>query len=130
MKNRCKVLKTTYKVDEVNKTVVCIINWDMQSEKSTVPFWVYTEAKCNAALMDNTSVGISKCHPDDEFDIVKGKHIAESKAKSKMYKTAAKVYLRARRYLEKTWITDLFHREQACARAYFGEIYHIEELSK
>ena len=77
MRNRCKVLKEIYKVDEVNKTVVCIINWDMQPEKSPIPFWVFTEAKCNNALTTNTSVGISKCHPDDTFDVVKGKRIAE-----------------------------------------------------
>ena len=130
MKNRCKVLKTTYKVDETNKTVVCIVKWDMQPEKSSVPFWVFTEAKCSNALTTNTSVGISKCHPDDTFDLVKGKHIAESKAKAKMYRTAAKTYLKAMQYLDKTWITDLFNRKQACARAYFGEMDHIEELSR
>lgn len=131
MKNRCKVLKTTYKVDEANKTVVCIIKWDMQTHKSRVPYWVFTEAKCNAAMFnENTSVGISKCHPDDVFDVVKGKHIAESKAKAKMYRSATKAYLKAMQYLEKTWINDLFHRNEACIRAYFGEMNHIEELGK
>ena len=130
MKNRCKVLKTTYKVDEANKTVVCIVKWDMQAEKSPIPYWLFTEAKCTAALMENTSVGISKCHPDDTFDIIKGKHIAESKAKAKMYRTAAKAYLKSMQYLDKTWINDLFHRKDACIKAYFGEMDHIEELGQ
>jgi hypothetical protein len=130
MKNRCKVLKTTYKVDEANKTVVCIINWDMQPEKSPIPFWVFTEAKCNQDLTTNTSVGISKCHPDDTFDVVKGKRIAESKAKAKMYKKAYKVWDKVMIYLMRKWVSDVAKRKNACNIAYFNEIDHIEKLDK
>lgn len=130
MRNRCKVLKTTYKVDEANKTVVCIINWDMQPEKSPIPFWVFTEAKCNQALVTNTSVGISKCHPDDTFDIVKGKRIAESKAKAKMYIKAAKVWDKTFKFLNIKWINDIHKRLNACMLAYIDEMAHIKELSR
>lgn len=130
MRNRCKVLKEVYKVDEVNKTVVCIINWDMQPEKSPIPFWVFTEAKCNNALTTNTSVGISKCHPDDTFDVVKGKRIAESKAKAKMYKKAAKVWDSIIKYLTKKWLADICKRKGACVVAHHDEVVHIEELDK
>ena len=130
MKNRCKVLKEIYKVDEANKTVVCIINWDMQPEKSPIPFWVFTEAKCNAALMDNTSVGISKCHPDDAFDIVKGKRIAESKAKAKMYRKAAKVWDKTFKFLTIKWLTDIHKRHSSCIMAYCGELSHIKDLDR
>lgn len=130
MKNRCKVLKEIYKVDEVNKTVVCIINWDMQPEKSPIPFWVFTEAKCNNALTTNTSVGISKCHPDDAFDVVKGKRIAESKAKAKMYRKAAKTWGRVSKFLNSNWLNDIFKRLVACSDAYYGELTHIKDLDK
>lgn len=130
MKNRCKVLKEVYKVDEVNKTVVCIINWDMQPEKSPIPFWVFTEAKCNAALCTNTSVGVSKCHPDDAFDVVKGKRIAESKAKAKMYRKAAKVWDKTFKFLTIKWLDNIYNRKTACVKAYFGELVHIKDLDK
>ena len=130
MKNRCKVLKTTYKVDEANKTIVCIINWDMQPEKSPIPFWVFTEAKCNNALTTNTSVGISKCHLDDTFDVVKGKRIAESKAKAKMYRKAAKVWDKTFKFLTMKWLIDIHNRQTACVKAYCGELAHIKDLDK
>lgn len=131
MKNRCKVLKTTYKVDENNKTVVCIINWDMQVHKSPIPYWIFTEAKCNEALMiGNTSVGISKCHPDDTFDVVKGKRIAESKAKAKMYRKAAKVWDKTFKFLTIKWLADIHNRHSSCITAYCGELAHIENLDK
>ena len=129
MKNRCKVFNTTYKVDEDNKTVVCIIKWDMQAHKSSIPYWLLTEAKCKAALMDNISVGIAKCHPDDIFDVVKGRRIAESKAKAKMYNKAAKDWSKVIKYLSIKWLEDIIMRKNACFKAYFDEIDHIEKLS-
>ena len=90
MRNRCKVLKEVYKVDEDKKTIVCILTFDMQLNKAATCL-VYPAAFI--ADKDNetygkagiyTVIGISKCHPEDNFDVVKGKRIAQSKAKLEM----------------------------------------------
>ena len=36
---------------------------------------------------------VARCHPDDKFDIKKGKYIAESKAKRAIYKKAYKALI-------------------------------------
>lgn len=128
MRNRCKVLNTRYKIDEDKKTVVCIIEWDAQVDKTTIPFWMFTEA--HRAGDAGISVGISKCHPDDTFDIVVGKRIAESKAKAKMYKTVLKRWKKVFNYIKVQYIDPAYRRMMACNEAYIGEKEHIKKLSE
>ena len=50
--------------------------------------------------LPDTIRGVAKCHPDDEFDIEKGKNIAQAKAE-------AKAYLQLRTYVLNKWNTLL-----------------------
>lgn len=73
MKTYINFNSTIYKVDTTNKVIVCIIEFSIAGH----PF------KC---------VGKARCNKEDVFDEVKGRRIAESRAKTKVYKKAAMVY--------------------------------------
>lgn len=135
MRNRCKVLKEVYKIDENKKTIVCILTFDMQLIKSSTTL-VYPTAFI--AEKDNetfgkagiyTVIGISKCHPDDTFDIVKGKRIAQSKAKLEMYRKATVTWDSIYRNLLIN-IADIKKRRYNCKVSAKEEKEHIEYLDK
>ena len=135
MKNRCKVLKETYKINESKKTIVCILTFDMQLDKAATCL-VYPTAFI--ADKDNetygkagvyTVVGISKCHPDDTFDVVKGKRIAQSKAKLEMYRKATVTWDSIYRNLLIN-IAGIKKRRYNCKVSAKEEKEHIEELDK
>lgn len=88
-KNFNKIFKLHF-VDKkyiVNKeagTVVCIIK--VQPRKMDNDRW--WDSRIGYFLdyyEEYTFTGVAKCHKDDTFDEQKGKYIAESKAKCKMY---------------------------------------------
>lgn len=59
-----------YNPEDNNPKTICIIRW------------------INPITGNNQrSVGVSKCSPNDKFDITKGRRIAESRAKINMWKT-------------------------------------------
>lgn len=135
MKNRCKVLKEVYKVDEDKKTIVCILTFDMQIGKANNDLVFPTAFVSNK---DNvtygragiyTVIGISKCHPDDTFDVVKGKRIAQSKAKLEMYRKAAITWDSIYRNLLIN-VADIKQRRYNCKVSAKEEKEHIKYLDK
>lgn len=135
MRNRCKVLKEVYKVDEDKKTIVCILTFDMQLLKSATNL-VYPTAfiseKGNITYGKAgiyTVVGISKCHPEDTFDIIKGKRIAQSKAKLEMYRKATITWDSIYRNLLIS-VADIKRRRYNCKVSAKEEKEHIKELGK
>lgn len=64
--------------------------------------------------------GIAKCHPDDKFDVNKGKHIAESRAKSKLYQKYASDLIKLRQNISEQ-ITKYIHYK-------LFELEHINDL--
>lgn len=80
------------------KVVVCVMKADMQLLK--FDSWDITKIsdwKAKAPMVDNiygvfTVSAKAKCAPDDKFDEVIGKRIAESRAKSKAFKTAKNIW--------------------------------------
>lgn len=135
MRNRCKVLKEVYKVDETKKTIVCILTFDMQLLKSSTTL-VYPTAFISEKEDVSygkagvyTVVGISKCHPDDTFDVIKGKRIAQSRAKLEMYRKATVTWDSIYRNLLIN-VADIRNRRYNCMVSAKEEKAHIKDLDK
>lgn len=133
MKNRIKISKTTYYVDVENKVVICKLDCDMQLFKH--PSYIYINRSLWFEKFPNvdfngkfTVVAKAKCDTIDDFDEVKGKRIAESKAKAKMFKLASKVYLECHSALME-YVTPILQSSEACFDAYLRERNHVKELS-
>ena len=98
-KNFNKIFKLHF-VDKkyiVNKeagTVVCIIKVQRRIMDRNRWYDTYIDRFFDSSR-DFTYVGVAKCHKDDTFDEQKGKYIAESKAKCKMYSDVEIVLKRA-----------------------------------
>lgn len=58
------------------------------------------------------SVGISRCNPNDKFDIVKGRRIAESRSKINMWKTFNKSLEKTIKNLSSRNYIFIYHEEQ------------------
>ena len=135
MRNRCKVLKEVYKVDEAKKTIVCILTFDMQLDKASdnliypLGFVANKEDVTLGQAGIYTVIGISKCHPEDTFDVVKGKRIAQSKAKLEMYRKATVTWDSVYRNLLIN-VADIKKRRYNCKVSAKEEKEHIEELDK
>lgn len=109
MKTGITFSKSKFYVDEHKKTVICSIKITFIDR--------VIEFK-----------GKSKCSPEDTFDAIKGKRIAESRAKAKAYSIAARIY----REYEKFLMDKLFKaRDKAdfCEFLTKREALHIIELS-
>lgn len=77
---------------------------------------------------DFTYVGVAKCHKDDTFDEQKGKYIAESKAKCKMYSDVEVVLKRA--FNELRSLTDDVVAHINLYNAYKDrELAHIDDVA-
>lgn len=67
---RVPIINTSYTTNDEGRIIVCKLTW------------------LNPISGGNqVSVGVAKCHPDDEFDTTTGMRISESRAKQKLYKT-------------------------------------------
>lgn len=97
-----------YIVNTKKKVVVCIIKADILSI-------LY---KC---------VGIAKCSEEDTFDEIKGKRIAESRAKTRIYKEAEKLYRGNIKQIIKI-NTECINRIEFCRYLYEKEKEHIHKL--
>lgn len=121
MKNRVRIIKKEFKVDEKNKVVVCELLFTLQLLGS--------EAIPNIMEMGDTLVcrGKARCSSDDTFDETVGRRIAECRAKIKMFKVARNVW--------KTLGNDLAERalscrvlSNACDVAMDIETWHLKKL--
>lgn len=63
--------------------VVCIIKCRVKIKDDRK--WYLTNCQNHIGTHSFTYVGVAKCHEEDTFDEQKGKYIAESKAKAKIY---------------------------------------------
>ena len=73
-----------YIVNKESGVVVCIIK--VQPNRTDCNRWWESRISDFIDHYDEfTFVGVARCHKDDTFDEQKGKYIAESKAKCKMY---------------------------------------------
>lgn len=132
MRNRVHVTETTYHVDESNKVVICTLKCDMQMHKHPA-YYCFTgsafEKRMPLVKYDGTFTvkGKARCNFSDKFDVEKGKKIAESRAKSKMFRTAEKVWNEVSRYIF-NMMKECQITAGACAMAKSIEDKHLKEL--
>ena len=132
MKNRVRIIKKEFKVDEKDKVVVCELLFTLQLLGSkAIPNIMDIPGRLakEAISMGDTLVyrGKARCSSDDTFDEAVGCRIAECRAKTKMFKVARNVW--------KTLGDDLVERAaschilgDACNAAMNIEKEHLKEL--
>lgn len=133
MRNRVMITDTKFHVDAESKVVICELKVDMQIHKH--PAWIAINGIMWKKKFPNVSYdgeftvkAKARCNNTDTFDEKKGKMIAESRAKAKMFSIAQRVwgecYKALIRYAaECSWST------QACFEAKRIEENHAKELS-
>jgi hypothetical protein len=72
----------------------------------------------------------AKCHKDDIFDEVRGKRIAESRAKLKAFNVLKRIYSGLERNLINHISKEITPLSLGCAGAVYTEISHIKKLTK
>lgn len=132
MKNRIHVTKTTFHVDEVNKVVICSLECDMQMRKH--PAYNCFPSKAFQKRMplvgwdgEFTIRAKARCNATDTFDVEKGKRLAESRAKAKMFSVAERVWQEIAQYLG-NMIHECVKTAKACTLAKDIEGNHVKEL--
>lgn len=132
MKNRVRIIKKEFKVDEKNKVVVCELFFTLQLLGSkAIPNIMDIPGRMakDAVSMGDALVcrGKARCSSDDTFDETVGRRIAECRAKIKMFKVARNVW--------KTLGDDLVERGtschilgDACNAAMNIEMEHLKKL--
>ena len=128
------ITNTTYKVDTENKVVVCELMCDLQFDKH--PAWYVMQPEMWIKKFPDigytgefTVKAKARCNSQDTFDEKKGKMIAESRAKLKMYSIANRLYgccIKALRDAK----DSCFDSSAACIEAMQVEKRHIKELTK
>lgn len=86
----------------------------------SIKYHVNAEKKTVACIIESsfgTFVGKAKCSKHDTFDEVKGRRIAESRAKEKIYRTAYKtlfsITMIARESYHRSWDRTVYFRRLA-----------------
>lgn len=97
MKSRVNITDTKFHVDMENEVVVCELKCDMQLNKH--PAWTFLNDNMWRKKFPKVSwtgeftvKAVARCNAADTFDVEKGKRIAESRAKAKMFDIASRVY--------------------------------------
>lgn len=134
MRTRIIMQKPKYSVNTDNKVVVCTIKCELDLSTITNRVMVEDLRVFNKLPMIDdygcfTVKAKSRCHPSDTFDIVKGRRIAESKAKIKAFHIAARAWsLYARYYMD--ILDNMDTLATNCAYIRDAEINHVNELCK
>lgn len=96
MKTRIKIIEKKFYVNLTKETVVCELLCDLQKEKHPAFPYLYQVDFKNWDFVGRDGrfrvKAKAQCAEGDTFDIKRGKMIAESKAKAKMCKAAARVW--------------------------------------
>ena len=105
-------------IDNIRKITILNIHYYSEDNKTVCELTYIHPFDLSPHVIKTTA----KCHPDDEFDVKKGKHIAESRAKSILYNKYLhdlkrlklivdnlKIKYTYRKYYELTHIDKLIH---------------------
>ena len=132
MRNRVHVIKSEYKVNSEKGIVICILECSTGVENTEV--WTtasYDWWKRKLPLVDFygkfTVKGIARCNDVDTFDEVIGKRIAESRAKTKAYRTAYKFWSICAKNID-NMVKFCNSTASACSVAFCKEEEHVEDL--
>ena len=132
MKNRVRILESVYKIDEKNKVVVCELKCDLQLHKHPAYCIIYPDMwkkRFPHVGWDGqfTVRAKSRCNNIDTFDEKRGKMIAESRAKTKMFNIAGKVWLKCSECFE-ALSAECLGTAKACMEERGIEAKHVCEL--
>lgn len=131
MKNGILIEKCSFHVDEANRVVICTLECDMQLRKH--PAYYSIDAEMIHKRFPNVRWGCftvtakARCSPEDTFDATVGKRIAESRAKSKMFNIAGRVY-RTCSYAFARYSNTCYNSSLACDKSRMVEDDHILDL--
>lgn len=134
MKTWIEITSEKYYVNPTSRVVVCTLTFDLHIENH--PSWACISATMWEKKYPNITWGklnkvkaIAKCNSLDTFDEVKGRRIANSRAKAKMFKIAQGVWAE----IAKT-LYEMAYRcsvtGSACHEAEKLERDHVKELIK
>lgn len=135
MRNRVTILRREFKVNKEKNTVVCIMTCQINAPEdldyaylpNNVRNKIHTILRNNAIYGHFIVVGTSKCHNEDTFDEIKGKRIAESRAKKDAYEKATLVWREVGIHYHNLWaISTKLHNR--CCIAKKIEKEHINKL--
>lgn len=133
MRNRVMITDTKFHVDAENKVVICELKVDMQMHKH--PAWIAIDSTMWKKKFPNVSYdgeftvkAKARCNNTDTFDEKKGKMIAESRAKAKMFNIAWRVWRECEDALADL-AQECQKTSQACVKAMDIELNHVRELS-
>ena len=132
MRNRVYVINSTYKVVPEKGIVICILECSTGVENTKLWSTVdYSWWKRKLPLVDFygrfTVKGIARCNGVDTFDEVIGKRIAESRAKTKAYKTAYKFWSICAKNIG-AMVEFCNSTASACSIAFCKEAEHVKDL--
>lgn len=129
-------VRTTSKfiVKPEKKVVVCNMSVDMQMNKSggyryIDPIWWAAKFPKVNCYGEFTVTAKARCNSDDTFDETTGKKIAESRAKSKAFKTAKNVWdCIAKGFVENAKMAEVMTKN--CAAVEEIEVNYVKKLSE
>lgn len=131
MKNGVKITETKFYTTP-NGVVICELECDMQLYKH--PSYYYINDRMWKPKFPKVNYkgeftvrAKARCHSTDTYDERRGKMIAESRAKAKMFGIAERVYEECSKALYKVSVTCATSKA-ACAEARDGEETHVKEL--
>lgn len=123
-----------FKVDSVNKVVVCTMKVDIQFFK--IAAWSAVDKRWwskKAPMVDSygcfTVIAKARCNSTDTFDETLGKRIAESRAKAKAFKISTRVYACIKKGLH-SFVEEVDDKMKACAYEEGVELNHVSNLVK
>lgn len=127
------ITDTKFHVDAENKVVICELKVDMQMHKH--PAWLAINSTMWEKKFPNVSYdgeftvkAKARCNDTDTFDEKKGKMIAESRAKAKMFSIAQRVWGECYKAFT-CYAAECSRSVQACLEAKRIEENHVKELS-
>lgn len=134
MRNRIKIVESSFVVDSDNKIVVCNLKFDIQFDKASCERYLFPEMWMSKFpelywAKPITVRAKARCHSSDTFDEKIGMRIAESRAKTKMYKIALRAWKLCEEKLREACI-ECADMAQACEDAYLIEKNHVLKLIK
>jgi hypothetical protein len=136
-KTKIRVVKLDYKVS--NKVTVCTMIADPQIDFNILALLYHNRIlkpiiQKYFILGDDDTYYLhitqkTRCHDTDEFNVITGQRIAESKCKAKAFDIMNKVY--SMFYIHNNFFNDsILALASNCAYALGTELNHIQELQK
>lgn len=132
MKTGVKIIREKFHVNTNAKVVVCEILCDLQTERHPAYFHLgslrFEKEVMRVGRNGRFRVkGIARCSNLDTFDKEKGEKIAKSRAKTKMYHIAEKVWWYYGEELNKA-ANQCYNTCSRCFTAKEAEKNHVKEL--